>query len=267
MPRLPEPGNDKGTWGSILNDFLAVEHNADGTLKASASLAAKASLASLSPVATSGSYTDLLNKPTIPSAAPVQSVNTKVGTVVITPDDLNDAVTTNKFTSAAEKTKLSGVATGATLNDTDANLKNRANHTGTQTSATISDLTTTVNALIAAAPAPSTEQRFDILFAGTLTVQTNLVPLTSPGVTSISRIVLAAGSIPQGAPITVDVNVGGNTIFPTQSNRPTIASGASYSLKTVSYGPIAAGTAITVDVDTIGTTQPGGNLLVSIYVV
>lgn len=33
MSRLPTPGSDSGTWGTILNDFLAVEHNSDGTLK------------------------------------------------------------------------------------------------------------------------------------------------------------------------------------------------------------------------------------------
>jgi hypothetical protein len=38
-----------------------------------------------------------------------------------------------------DKTKLDGIAAGATVNDTDANLKNRANHTGTQTLSTISD--------------------------------------------------------------------------------------------------------------------------------
>src|ERR1700728_1305871 len=34
MSRLPIPGGDDGTWGDILNDFLDVSHNADGTLKA-----------------------------------------------------------------------------------------------------------------------------------------------------------------------------------------------------------------------------------------
>jgi hypothetical protein len=33
MTRLPQPGSDDGTWGSILNDYLSQEHNADGTLK------------------------------------------------------------------------------------------------------------------------------------------------------------------------------------------------------------------------------------------
>lgn len=33
MTRLPIPGSDDGTWGVILNEFLSVEHNNDGTLK------------------------------------------------------------------------------------------------------------------------------------------------------------------------------------------------------------------------------------------
>lgn len=57
-----------------------------------------------------------------------------------------DAITA-AFTTADE-TKLDGIATGATANDTDANLKNRANHTGTQTASTISDLQETVEDLI-----------------------------------------------------------------------------------------------------------------------
>lgn len=33
MSRLPIPGQDANVWGSVLNDFLSVEHNANGTLK------------------------------------------------------------------------------------------------------------------------------------------------------------------------------------------------------------------------------------------
>ena len=32
--RLPIPGGDEGQWGEILNQYLSVEHNADGTQKA-----------------------------------------------------------------------------------------------------------------------------------------------------------------------------------------------------------------------------------------
>lgn len=33
MARLPQPGGDSGNWGSILNDYLAQSHKADGTIK------------------------------------------------------------------------------------------------------------------------------------------------------------------------------------------------------------------------------------------
>jgi hypothetical protein len=33
MARLPIPGEDDGQWGQILNEFLSIEHNADGTQK------------------------------------------------------------------------------------------------------------------------------------------------------------------------------------------------------------------------------------------
>ena len=37
--RLPNPGEDNGTWGDTLNNFLEVEHNTDGTLKTTGTLA------------------------------------------------------------------------------------------------------------------------------------------------------------------------------------------------------------------------------------
>lgn len=36
LATLPTPGGDTGTWGTEMNDFLLVSHNADGTLKESA---------------------------------------------------------------------------------------------------------------------------------------------------------------------------------------------------------------------------------------
>lgn len=36
MARLPTPGGDDGTWGNVLNTFLGVAHNGDGTLVTSA---------------------------------------------------------------------------------------------------------------------------------------------------------------------------------------------------------------------------------------
>jgi hypothetical protein len=37
--RLPTVGGDDGNWGQILNDFLTVEHNADGTLRKAGDIA------------------------------------------------------------------------------------------------------------------------------------------------------------------------------------------------------------------------------------
>jgi len=53
-------------------------------------------------------------------------------------------LSTEDYTTT-EKSKLSGIASGATANDTDANLKNRENHTGTQAISTISGLQTYLN--------------------------------------------------------------------------------------------------------------------------
>ena len=48
-------------------------------------------------------------------------------------------LSTEDYTTA-EKSKLAGISSGATANDTDANLKNRANHTGSQAISTITGL-------------------------------------------------------------------------------------------------------------------------------
>lgn len=36
MARLPVPGQDENVWGTVLNDYLSVSHNADGSLQAGA---------------------------------------------------------------------------------------------------------------------------------------------------------------------------------------------------------------------------------------
>lgn len=65
-------------------------------------------------------------------------------------DDTADTASKVAMTPS-ERTKLSGVAAGATANDTDDNLKNRNNHTGLQSAATISDFNAAADARIAAA--------------------------------------------------------------------------------------------------------------------
>lgn len=52
--------------------------------------------------------------------------------------------------SPAQLSKLAGIATGATANDTNAALRDRVSHTGTQAAATISDFSTAADARITA---------------------------------------------------------------------------------------------------------------------
>jgi len=88
---------------------------------------------------------------------------------------------TNEFDDA-EQTKLAGIAAGATVNDTDANLKNRANHTGTQTAATISDFDTEVanNTAVTANTAKVTNATHtgDVTGSTSLTIAANAVEST-----------------------------------------------------------------------------------------
>lgn len=68
----------------------------------------------------------------------VASVNGETGVVVLNQDEVLDGSTYKQF-SSTEKTKLSGIATAATANSSDATLLARANHTGTQSADTVVD--------------------------------------------------------------------------------------------------------------------------------
>lgn len=82
MARLPQPGSDSGVWGDVLNEYLLQTHDSTGLLNSNIvgeanltpaaraklnAYATKAETASLSLVATSGSYGDLTDKPVIPT--------------------------------------------------------------------------------------------------------------------------------------------------------------------------------------------------------
>lgn len=68
-------------------------------------------------------------------------------------DDTSDDITegaTNLFLTSAERSKLSGVQAGATANATDAQLRDRSTHTGSQAASTISDFNAAADARVAA---------------------------------------------------------------------------------------------------------------------
>lgn len=152
-------GGGSSAWGSItgtLSDQTDLQSALDAKI-ATTEIGVTVQAYSAILQATTASYTiadqTLVNAAIQPSAnislltndagyitsVPVDSVNTQTGAVVLDADDISDASTVNKFTNASDISKLSGIETGATANSTDATLLNRANHTGTQTLATISD--------------------------------------------------------------------------------------------------------------------------------
>jgi hypothetical protein len=128
MARLPLPGGDPDNWGDILNDYLKVEHNTDGTLKKAGDIASALSTAnSVSSAVPNGgttgqvlakaSNTDRDTAWTTVSGGAVSSVNSQTGAVVLDADDISDTSTTKKFTTASDITKLGGIEANADVTD------------------------------------------------------------------------------------------------------------------------------------------------------
>lgn len=110
MARLPQPGSDDGTWGNILNDFLAVEHNADGTLKPSGTLATKADnsdVVHVSGTETIGGAKSFTTSPTVP--APTNPTDAATKAYV---DSTSGAVVPDASTSTKGIIQLAGDLSG-----------------------------------------------------------------------------------------------------------------------------------------------------------
>ena len=82
---------------------------------------------------------------------------------------------------------------------------------------------------------------------------------------TISEVFIAVNTAPTGANVIVDVNKDGTTIFTNQANRPEIAaSGYTDSTTNIDVASWAVGEYLTIDVDQIGSTLPGSDLVVHI---
>lgn len=79
----------------------------------------------------------------VPSFNAISTVNGMIGNVVLDADDI--AETTRKYVTQSEKDKLAGIAAGATANSTDSSLRDRATHTGVQSMATITGLSSALD--------------------------------------------------------------------------------------------------------------------------
>ena len=155
--RLPQPGGDHNTWGQILNDYLSVIHAANGVLKPNtvgtpqlqnnSVTAAKIADDTITDAKLHPDVRDALNAVGAGGATNLSTTAT-ASSVTVASDTGTDATVTAATTttagilSAADKTKLDGIADGATANATNAQLRDRASHTGTQSIATITNLST-----------------------------------------------------------------------------------------------------------------------------
>jgi hypothetical protein len=102
--------------------------------------------------------------------------------------------------------------------------------------------------------------------AGTIAVATGVTKFRFPFAATILGVSAAVGTAPTGASLIVDVNKNGTTIFTTQGNRPAIADSALYATEVTNMDvtSFAAGDYLTVDVDQIGSTVAGSDLVVFI---
>ena len=154
----------------------------------------------LAAVATTGAYGDLSGRPTLGTAAatattdyaPAAHVGSGAGA------HANAIAGGNAgFMTGADKTKLDSIATSATANASDAALRDRATHTGTQTASTISDFISAVRAQVEAA----------LLQGANVTI----TPAGSGATRTLSLASTAAGGVSDGDKGDITVSASGAT--------------------------------------------------------
>ncbi len=82
----------------------------------------------------------------------------------------------------------------------------------------------------------------------------------------IRAVRASLGTAPAGASVTVDVNINGTTIYTTQGNRPSIGAGSNTSGRNTSMNVtnFPNGQYLTCDIDAVGSSTPGADLVVQV---
>lgn len=165
---------------------------------------------------TAAAASDATTKANAAQAAAVQRAN-HTGTQ--TADTLTDGAT-NVAMLATERTKLAGVATGATANATDAQLRDRATHTGTQDVATVTGLgnsaTRAVGTTVGTVLSPDAVDAKGDLLAGTGADTVARVPVGTNGQILVADSAQAAGVVwATRSPDVQTFNSSGSYVVPT----------------------------------------------------
>lgn len=202
--------------------------------------------------------------------------------------------TTNKVFTATEKTKLAGIASGATANSTDATLLARANHTGSQAISTVTGLqaeldnkqplatvltnttaafTTALesklNGIASGATANDTDQVLKREYIGiacsdettALTTGTAKVRFRMPHAMTLTAVRASLSTAQSsGSIFTVDINESGTSVLSTKltidNTEKTSTTAATAAV--ISDTALADDAEITVDIDQIGDGTAAG---------
>ena len=153
--------------------------------------------------------------------------------------------------SSADKSKLDGIASGATANSSDAQLRDRSTHTGTQAFSTL----TAVPAEIGIACSDETSN---------LTTGTAKVTFRMPYAMTLTAVRLNVNTAPTGSALVVNVLQGGSSVF---STKPQIDAGTKTSVgsgtsQVISTSALTSDSEITINIDQIGSTIAGKGLKV-----
>jgi hypothetical protein len=99
---------------------------------------------------------------------------------------------------------------------------------------------------------------------GTLSVGTGRAKFYIPGPITLGNVRASVGTAPTGSSIIIDVNKNGSSVFTTNSKPQIFAGQTLVSTSTPNITEFTTGDYITVDVDSVGSLNPGMDLTVQI---
>lgn len=176
MSRLPIPGGDDGKWGVVLNDFLDVAHNSDGSIKVSSLPAPQVADGSITPPKLSQAYVPVTDK------GAVNGVATLDGSGKVPVGQLPAPTTPDATSSAKGIVQLTGDLGGTAAAPTVPGLATKATLKGDWSSTT----TYAVSDMV----------RYKAALYSSLAVHSNSTPgISSPGGILLNRTINTGGSL------------------------------------------------------------------------
>lgn len=112
---------------------------------------------------------------------------------------------------------------------------------------------------------PSYLRVFSFGISGAVSVAAGTLRILVPAACVVTNVTATVGTAPTGADLIVDINLNGTTLFTTQADRPTIAATTQDDLTSVpAVVSLAQNDVLTMDVDQVGSTVAGSDLLVQV---